>query len=64
MLKHKDGYVLKPLLKSDHAKTEIEFYHGLASASYAGLMSFIPKFYGTAQISMEMYSKNHVILVC
>lgn len=62
MLKHKDGYVLKPLLKPVHAKTEIEFYEGLATAPYVNLSPFVPKFYGTANVSLECYSKDYLPL--
>lgn len=58
MLKHKDGHILKPLLKPIQAKTEIEFYEGIATSPHAALLSFVPKFYGTGSINLQSFSKQ------
>ncbi len=58
MLRSKDGYVLKPMLKPTQAKTEIKFYEGLALSPYTALQPFIPKYYGTAHVKIECYGKS------
>lgn len=58
MLKHKDGNILKPLLKPAQAKTEIEFYEGLAKSPHAALLPFVPKFYGTGSINLQSFSEQ------
>lgn len=62
MLKHKDGFVLKPLLKQTQAKTELEFYKGLASSPHVDLTPFIAQFHGTAKINIGSYSGEVIIL--
>lgn len=62
MLKHKDGYVLKPMLKPVQAKTEIQFYEGLARAPHAALQPFIPKYYGISHVKIESYDGKVIIL--
>lgn len=58
MLKHKDGSILKPLLKPIQAKTEIAFYEGIATSQHAALLSFVPKYYGIGSINLQSFSKE------
>lgn len=56
MLKHKDGYVLKPVLKPIHGIREAKFYKDLQLASDAEsieLKSFVPEFLGTSTLSVK-----------
>ncbi|KAK3914326.1 Inositol polyphosphate multikinase, partial [Frankliniella fusca] len=62
MLRHKDGYVLKPLLKPAQAETEIKFYEGLATAQHSALQPFIPKYHGIAHVKIESYDGKVLVL--
>jgi hypothetical protein len=61
MLKHKDGYVLKPIEKPHYGDREIKFYEDLQSATddvSIGLRKFVPKYLGTTTLRISEKGKN------
>lgn len=60
MLKHKDGYVLKPIEKPVYGEREIKFYEGLQSATdnvSVELRKFVPKYLGTTTLRINEKGK-------
>ncbi|PNF25111.1 hypothetical protein B7P43_G02042 [Cryptotermes secundus] len=56
MLKHKDGYVLKPIEKPVYGEREIKFYEDLQSATdnvSVELRKFVPKYLGTTTLRIN-----------
>lgn len=63
MLKHKDGYVLKPIEKPAYGEREIKFYQDLQSANDAvsvELKKLVPKFLGTTTLKINEKGKNSI----
>ncbi|XP_066994550.2 inositol polyphosphate multikinase isoform X2 [Anabrus simplex] len=55
MLRHKDGYVLKPLIKPVQAQRELKFYEELQVATDQAsieLRRFVPEYFGTTTLSI------------
>ncbi|XP_021922265.1 inositol polyphosphate multikinase isoform X2 [Zootermopsis nevadensis] len=65
MLKHKDGYVLKPIEKPAYGEREIKFYQDLQSANDAvsvELKKLVPKFLGTTTLKINEKDVKFIIL--
>jgi hypothetical protein len=61
MLKHKDGYVLKPIEKPRYGEREIKFYEDLQSATdnvSVGLRKFVPKYLGSTTLRINEKGEN------
>ena len=69
MLKHKDGYVLKPLEKPVQGEREVKFYQDLQRATdplSAELKKLVPKFLGTTNLKINdkgMIHNHHCFLL-
>lgn len=60
MLKHKDGYVLKPIEKLACGEREIKFYQDLQCAAdpvSVELKKLVPKYLGTTTLKMNEKGK-------
>lgn len=66
MLSHKDGYVLKPILKPGEAgQREVIFYEEVASSGDSAakeLRKFIPKYFGTTDIKVGGQDLKWIVL--
>lgn len=74
MLKHKDGFVMKPVQNNTRGKTEIEFYEQIMNSPIpilSQLQNLIPRFLGLHQFvsdgagtnSCHFYSKEPNIVL-
>lgn len=64
MLKHKDGYVLKPVNRPEQGKREISFYESFQTTSDPVLLrfkDFIPVFKGTTNLILNGKSKEFTL---
>lgn len=60
MLKHRDGYVLKPIEKPVYGEREIRFYQDLQCATdtvSVELKKFVPKYLGTTTLKINEKGK-------
>lgn len=60
MLKHRDGYVLKPINRPDLGAREIAFYEMLQTTDNVELKNFkkfVPDYYGTIELNVKGKSK-------
>ncbi|XP_049774458.1 inositol polyphosphate multikinase isoform X1 [Schistocerca cancellata] len=65
MLKHKDGYVLKPIEKPVQGEREIKFYEELQEATdpvSTALRSFVPQYLGTTEMKINEKDIKFLIL--
>ncbi|XP_069682869.1 inositol polyphosphate multikinase isoform X1 [Periplaneta americana] len=65
MLKHKDGYVLKPIEKPLYGEREIKFYQDLQRATdpvSVELRKLVPKFLGTTTLKINERDVKFIIL--
>jgi len=63
MLKHKDGYILKPIEKPDCGEREINFYQDLQCATdpvSVELKKLVPKYLGTTTLQINGKGKTHL----
>jgi hypothetical protein len=59
MLKHIDGYVMKPVQNNERGKTEIEFYEQIFQSSHpviSKLKQIVPHFFGLHQFVSDTAS--------
>lgn len=65
MLKHIDGYVMKPVQNNQRGKTEIEFYEQVFKSSHpvvSKLKQIVPHFFGLHQFVNDTASKTVLIV--
>ena len=68
MLKHTEGFVMKPVQNDVRGQTEIEFYKSIflspsANSAVSKLQQLIPKFLGIHSFSTNTAGKNAYKLV-
>lgn len=66
MLKHIDGYVMKPVQNNQRGKTEIEFYEQVFQSSHptlSKLKCLVPHFFGLHQFVSDTAGKTIYIKV-
>lgn len=62
MLKHKDGFVMKPVQNNQRGKTEIDFYEEIFQSSHpviSKLQKFVPVFFGLHQFVTDLSGINY-----
>lgn len=60
MLKHKDGFVMKPVQSNQRGKTEIDFYEEIFQSSHpviSKLQKLVPDFFGLHQFVTDISGK-------